>query len=54
MVKLFELSVSARKVAEQLGVSYNIALRAFDVIRRAIANELAGNDNALKGEIEAN
>jgi len=53
MVKLFELSVSAKKAAEQLGVSYNTALRAFDVIRRAIVNELARDDNVLRGEIEA-
>jgi len=52
IIKLFELSVSARKVAEQLGVSYNTALRAFDVVRRAIVNELAQDDIVLKGEIE--
>jgi len=53
IIKLFELSVSAKKVAEQLGVSYNTALRAFDVVRRAIVNELARDDIVLKGEIEA-
>jgi len=53
LVKLFELSVSARKAAEQLSISYNTALRGFDVIRMAIACELAGDDNVLKGEIEA-
>jgi len=53
IIKLFELSISAKKAAEQLGVSYNTALRAFDVIRRAIVNELAREDIVLKGEIEA-
>ena len=53
LVKLFELSVSARKAAEQLSISYNTALRAFDVIRVAIACELAEDDKVLKGEIEA-
>jgi len=53
IIKLFELSVSAKKAAEQLGVSYNTALRAFDVVRRAIVNELARDDIVLKGEIEA-
>jgi len=50
---LFELSVFARKAAERLGVSYNTALRAFDIIRRAIVNELAKDDNVLRCEIEA-
>ena len=51
MVKLFELSVSAKKAAEQLSISYNTALRGFDVIRRAIVNELAGDDKVLKGGV---
>ena len=35
-----------------MGVSYNTILRAFNVMRRAIVNELAGDDSVLKGEIE--
>jgi transposase len=53
LVKLFELSTSARKAAEEVKVSYKTALKAFSVIRRAIAHELARGDEILRGEIEA-
>jgi len=36
-----------------MSTSYNSALRASDIIRSAIVNELARDDNVLKGGIEA-
>jgi len=53
LIKLFELSTSARKAAREVNVSYKTALKAFDAMRRVIVNELAKNDLVLKGEIEA-
>jgi len=53
LIKLFELSVSARKAATEAAVSYPTALKAFDVIRRTILNNLAKKDRKLKGVIEA-
>jgi len=53
LVKLFELSVSARKASMEVGLCYKTTLRTYDVIRRAIAEELAGDDKALLGELEA-
>ncbi len=52
LIKLFELSISARKAAIEAGVSYPTALKAFGSIRRTIAEELAKKDRKLKGEIE--
>ena len=53
LIKLFELSISARKAAGEVGVSYKTALKAFDLMRIAIINELAKRDEALRGVIEA-
>jgi len=53
LIKLFELSTSARKAAKEVKVSYKTALKAFSTIRTAIVHELAKNDEVLKGEIEA-
>ena len=53
LVKLFELSTSARKASQEVHLSYKTTLRAYDVIRRAIVEELAKNDDILKGELEA-
>lgn len=53
LVKLFELELSARKMAQQLGLSYNTVYAALTTIRRAI---LAHADDAdsyeLDGEVE--
>ncbi len=53
IVKLFELSISAREASRQLKISYKTALKSFDAIRFAIVQELAKDDNTLRGEIEA-
>jgi transposase len=52
-VKLFELSTSARKASQEVHLSYKTTLRAYEVIRRAIVEELAKNDDILNGELEA-
>lgn len=52
LIKLFELEISARKAARELGLSYPTVLKGFQVIRRAIVAQ----DQAyplLKGEVEA-
>jgi transposase len=52
IIKLFELELSTRRIAKEVGVSYPTALRATTIIRRAIlANK--GEEKLLKGEIEA-
>lgn len=53
LIKLFELSTSAKKAAGEARVSYKTALKAFDIMRVAIVNELSRHDETLKGEIEA-
>lgn len=53
LVKLFELSVSALVASEQSQTSYKTTLKAFDVIRLSILDELAKTDDVLRGEIEA-
>jgi len=52
LLKLFELSVSARKASGEVGVSYKTALKAFNLIRQSILEELAKEEGGLKGEIE--
>jgi transposase len=52
VLKLFELEVSTRKVAAQLGVSYNTALKAIDTIRMAILAHARDADVLLGGEVE--
>jgi len=52
LLKLFELSVSARKASGEVGVSYKTALKAFDIIRESILEELGKEAGGLKGEIE--
>ena len=53
LIKLFELSVSAKTASEQVHLSYKTTLKAFDIIRYSILEELAKTDNILKGKIEA-
>ena len=52
MIKLFELSVSARKASVEMNMSYKTTLKSFDLLRQAIAEELSKSDEILKGEIE--
>jgi len=51
LIKLFELEVSARKAAKQLGLSYPTVLKAFDAIRKSIVANGPDKD-LLGGEIE--
>ena len=53
LIKLFELSVSAKTASKQMQLSYKTTLKAFDTIRYSILEELAKSDRVLKGEIEA-
>ncbi len=53
LIKLFELSVSAKTASEQMHLSYKTTLKAFDAIRYSILAELAKTDRVLKGKIEA-
>lgn len=52
LLKLFELSVSARKASEEMKISYKTTLKAFDIVRHSIVEELTRKDKALNGEIE--
>ena len=53
LIKLFELSVSARKAAKDVVLSYKTTLRAYEILRRVLVEELARTDGLLKGELEA-
>jgi transposase len=53
LLKLFELSISARKATKEAGLSYKTTLKGYDIIRHAIVEELAKSDDLLKGEVEA-
>jgi transposase len=53
LIKLFELSVSTRKAAKDTSLSYKTSLKAYDLIRRVLAEDLARADDFLKGELEA-
>lgn len=52
LLKLFVLSVSARKASEEMKISCKTALKAFDLVRRSILEELARKDKTLQGEME--
>jgi transposase-like protein len=52
ILKLFELKVSARTIAQQEGISYPAALKAVHVIRTSIVAATPEADGFLKGEIE--
>lgn len=54
LIKLFELEISARKVSQQLGISYPTVLKTFHVIRKAITAHAGDSDLLLKGEVEIN
>ncbi len=53
LIKLFELSVSAKNASRELHLSYKTTLNGFNLLRQVIAEELAKYDEILKGEIEA-
>jgi transposase len=52
ILKLFELEVSARKIAQQLEISYPTALKAVNMIRTSIVAHTEEAEELLKGEIE--
>ncbi len=51
IIKLFELEVSARRIAKEVGISYPTALKATHLIRYAILQQ-AEDFPLLRGEIE--
>jgi len=53
LIKLFDLSVSARKASHDVHLSYKTTLRAYDILRRVLLEDLARTDATLKGELEA-
>lgn len=52
IIKLFELEVSARKIADQTKLSYPTALKAVDILRYSIIAHTDDLDEFLSGEIE--
>jgi transposase len=52
ILKLFELEVSARKISQQVGLSYPTALKAVTMIRKSIVAHTPEADDLLRGEIE--
>lgn len=54
LIKLFELSVSAKSSSMQTKISYKTTLNVFHVIQRTILEEMTRGDKALKDKIESN
>ncbi len=52
ILKLFELEISARKIAQQVELSYPTVLKAVHLIRMAIIAADRGAEEFLKGEVE--
>ncbi len=52
LVKLFELELSTRKMAEQLGISYKVTYKAVNTIRLSIMAHSPGFSELLDSEIE--
>lgn len=52
LIKLFELEISSRKIAQQLSVSYKVAHRAVMVLRGAIMAHAPDAQKLLGGEVE--
>lgn len=52
LIKLFELSISARKASAEVKLSYNTTLKAFDIIRLSILHDSIAHGDEFKGEIE--
>ena len=52
LILLFELGMSTRRASRSIKASYKTVLKAFMLVRMAIAEGLAKDDTLLKGEIE--
>ena len=52
IIKLFEIELSARRIAEQVGLSYPTVLKAVNTIRMAIVAHTSNASELLSGEIE--
>jgi len=52
VIKLFELELSAKKISEQITLSYPTVLKAAHMIRLAIVANSTNSDDLLKGEVE--
>ena len=52
LIKLFELSVSARRSSAEVKLSYNTTLKAFDIMRLSILHDSIARGDEFKGEIE--
>ncbi|MBA7542104.1 hypothetical protein ES705_34423 [subsurface metagenome] len=52
IIKLFELELSTRKIANQLGLAYNTAYKVVHTIRKAILVHSHGFQSWLGGEVE--
>lgn len=52
IIKLFELELSARKISQQVGLSYPTVLRAVTILRIAILIEDEDAEELLQGEVE--
>lgn len=52
LIKLFELELSVRKIAQQLCLSYNAAYKSVHTIRAAILAHSIDGDVSLSGEVE--
>ena len=48
LIKLFELSVSARKASAEMNLSYKTTLKAFDLMRKVIVEDLSKYDEILR------
>jgi transposase len=52
VIKLFELELSAKKISEQINLSYPTVLKAVHMIRLAILANNINGDDLLTGEVE--
>jgi len=52
IIKLFELELSAHKIAKQVKISYPTVLKAVDLIRRSIVAGSEGGYGLISGEVE--
>ena len=52
IIKLFELEMSARKIAQQIDLSYPTVLKAVTLIRKAIVANSVDAADLLSGEVE--
>jgi transposase len=52
IIKFFELELSARKISQQVGLSYPTVLKAVNILRMAIIADNTDINDLLTGEIE--